>query len=95
MYLSHLFMITDHSTTTQIETTDGPANPILFLWFRPTKINLSGCVFIIDDSANSFVLIMWQEITGIPPLTPLTIRAIMCLSSANIAPTNVFQKKAQ
>ena len=93
MYLSHLFKTADHIPAIQMETTVGPAHPISFLWYHPTKIDFSGCVSVVDDTSDSFTLTVWQEITGIPPLTPLTICAVMSLKQGEQRPYQRLPEK--
>ena len=33
-----------------------------------------------DEETDSFIVNVWQEIWGIPPLTPITIRAIVSIT---------------
>lgn len=64
----------------QIESPNGPRLLVSIFWSTPTKIDCSGNVFATDETTDSFVVTVWQEIWGIPPLTPFTIRAIMSLN---------------
>ena len=44
---------------------------------RPAKIHVAGFVAATDTENESFLVIVWQKISGVPPLCPLTIRAIL------------------
>ncbi|KAN0130931.1 hypothetical protein V8E53_011309 [Lactarius tabidus] len=43
----------------------------------PATVHCSGYVFLVDESSDSFLVTVWQNIIGNNPLTPLTVRAIM------------------
>ena len=57
---------------------------------RPAKMHASGYVFATDQRNHSFFVTVWQKIVGVPPLTPLTIRAILrecnSLERSNVLP---------
>jgi hypothetical protein len=44
---------------------------------RPAKIHVSGYVFATDKGSDSFLVTVWPKIDGVPPLSPLTIRAMI------------------
>lgn len=46
-------------------------------------------MFANEEATESFIVTVWQEIWGIPPLTPFTIRAIM---SVNINEERPYQR---
>ena len=51
--------------------------PISVLNSNPTKIDCSSHVFAVEEATDLFMVTVWQEIMGIPPLTPISIHAIM------------------
>ena len=70
----------------QIDWTCETTLPISVLDSNPTKIDCSGRVFAIEEATNSFMVTVWQEIMGILPLTPISIRAIMTVKCCKHRP---------
>lgn len=52
----------------------------------PIRIDCSGYVFEEKEATDSFLVTVWQEIWGIPPLTPFTAHAIMSMKHYNNQP---------
>ena len=52
----------------------------------PAKIHVMGTVLDTDKSSETFVVSVWQQIMGLPGLTPLKIRAMMRLPESFLWP---------
>ncbi|KAN0135909.1 hypothetical protein V8E53_006361 [Lactarius tabidus] len=80
-----------HSTSTTIPTSEfsligdiltiqAPLDcphPCAIVNALPATIDCSGYVFVTDDATESFLVTVWQNITGTMPLTPLIVRGII------------------